>query len=949
MPLSFIMLLVMNVCAVFLLADLSTFYELSDQVAQNGADMSSISSNHAPQSKIGSEITSGKTTLTTDKESYTPGEWATITAESTTDEMNGSLEWQLESPIGEVAFDFYSIFQDIFEDRFFNDPAIPDWTNESFHSIEATSGYLNLTEVADDDKDAVEVFYNTSILNPDKYMISYDYFSQGQNILLNPGFEGGITSDWFFNSSYVQSVDDPKNASEGSYYLDINSTEGYLLEQNVSIAGGNINRKFIFSAKATGVTNDNYWNLKIEAYNSTDHFLGEKTSADSRDAIHDEKGYVTTTLSWEIPKNTTKLHFMFRGRDDGDDDRYTGWVDDCYLYEVPPALIFSYYGKDNKWKEEPLTAGTHEWENASFREVEIGKNISKTFRFILPDDNSFKNNATSYWLIDNFAVNLVADPKHDPITNSEAKFGGKINSTWFHRGFREELSSTYNVEVEDPENATTPSECQATIKVLLPTHQVYFGSWIFVFKIHQVDSEAEYLDTKAINISFIIEEQMNYVVQDIYLLRGSTNNTMGNDSVFTEYFEQETDIQAISPGDNVTLLGFLEANSTKSEWYSLKYLQIGSSYVEYRWNSNWKSRENITWEIFGFIPFNKNGETILDGNFSSPNDNESTMALNFKIPNRGIYGNLSANLTITLTGTNITPDGVGGEPLTLTIQLDLPPVKFKIDIVDKNLPATSYYLTDYLAGNITLKFLNYFDTLETVFSNRTISSNLSIPMKDLELTIFLDNRDQTPDEIEISQQFHYHFIGKTVLWLDSVNPSLLAGTYAFRIRWNTPYKLGIQDQEELNITHLIEVKGSLVVIPPKQFPEIQQGGQKTINFSVCLSNETGKRIGGLDLMGIETGNQSYGNLIIYEEEGVYKIDLDVKLEITAKNYTIEIFIVGRAEALGTITYQVTERPETPRDEQTPLDTTISFGGLLFFILASVGVIAVLYWANKSMK
>lgn len=943
------MLLVMNIYAVFIITNISLSNEISDQLPLNRDKMSSMASYHTPQPKIDSEVISGKTTLSTDKESYAPGEWATITAESTTDEMNGSLEWQLESPIGEVAFDFYSIFQDIFEDRFFNDPAIPDWTNEGFYSIEATSGYLNLTEVADTDKNDTEVFYNTTELNPDRYVISFDYFSQGQNLLLNPSFEGGITPDWFFNSSYVQSVDDPKNASEGSYYLDVNGTEGYLLEQNVSIIGGNIKRKFIVSVKATGTTNDNHWRLELQAYNSTGYQLGsDKISDYSLDASSDEKGYVTTAMIWEIPENTTKLRFRFRGRDSGVDDLYTGWVDDCYLYEVPPILKFSYYGADNTWKERSLDAETYEWQNASY-EVEMGKNLSKTFRFKLPDDNTFKNNATSFWLIDNFAVNLVADPKHDPITNSEAKFGGKINSTWFHRGVREELTSSYNVEVEDPENATSPSECKATIKVLLPIHQVYFGSWIFVFKIHQVDVEAEYLDTKAINISFIIEEPMNYVVQDIYLLRGYTNKTIGNDSVFTEYFEQETNIQAISPGDNVTLLGFLEANSTKGEWYSLNYLQIGSSNVEYNWYSNWQSRENITWGSFGFIPFDKNGKTILDGNFSSPYDNHSTMALNFKIPNRGIYGNLSANLTITLIGDNIKPDGVGGEPLSLTIQLNLPPVKFKIDIVEENLPATSYYLTDYLGGNITLKFLNYNDTLETVFSNRTISSNISIPVKDLELTIFLDNWDKTPDKKEISQRFHYHFIGKTVIWLDPVNPSLLAGTYAFRIRWNTPYKFGVQDQEELDISHLIEIKGSLVVILSKEFPEIQQGGQKTINFSVRLDNETGKRIGGLDLLGIVLNNQTNGNLVIYEEEGVYKIDLDVALEVQPNNYTIEIFVVGRVDAIGELTYRVTERPEAPREEETPLDVVISVGGFLIFILVSIGVIGAMYWANKSWK
>lgn len=962
-PLSFVVLLIMNIYAFSLKTSIPSLLEIEDQSAPNGGDLTSVSSNPVYRPKVGAEITSGKTTLTTDKESYAPGEWATITAESTTDEMNGSLEWRLESPIGEVAFDFYSDFQDIFEDRFFNDPAIPDWTNESFYSIEATSGYLNLTEVADEDKDDVEVFYNTSLLNPDEYVISFDYFSQGQNLLSNPGFESGDFNDWNYSDSYVTRVGDPKNASEGTYYLDINGTEDYLLKQNVSIAGGNIKRKFIFSAKATGVTNDNYWNLKIEAYNSTGDFLEDTTSADSRDAIPDEKGYVTITLNWEIPENTTMLHFMFRGLDSGDDDRYTGWVDDCYLYEVPPELIFSYWGENDKWKEEPLTAGTHEWENSTYQ-VDMKQNLSKTFRFILPDDNSFSNNATSYWLIDNITVNLVTDSVPDieiePIINNLYSKSGNINSTWFHQGFRETLSSTFDVKVEAPKNFTVPSECQATIRVQLPIHQVYFGSWIFVYQIHRIKPSIwDPLDTKTINISFIVKEPMNYVVQDIYMLRGSENVTENNESVIISYFEQETNIHALSPGDNVTLLGFLEANSTRGEWYDLEYLKEGdvsSVSVEYVWNSNWQSRQNLTWEELGFIPYDKEGETLLDGNFDSPYDNTSTLAINFRVSPpgeiRGIFGNLSANLTITIAGNNVKSgdvDDVGGEPLVLTIPLNLPPVKFKINITEKNLPATSYYLNDYLGGNITLEFQNYNDTLETTFPNRTISSKLSIPMTDLELTIFLDNLNQTPVEKDISQQFHYNYIGKTILWFDLVNARLLPGTYAFRIRWNAPYKIGFHNQEELNIPHFIKIKGSLVVIPAEPLPEIQQGGQKTINFSIHLDNETGKEIGGLDLLGIVTGNQTYGNLIIYEEDNVYKIDLDVDPNLEANDYTIEIFIIGRADIIGDVTYRVTDRPKPSEDTLNPIEAVISIGGLAIFILAGVGTIFMLYWANKNLK
>jgi hypothetical protein len=953
----------MNIYVFSFKTGIPSLIEIEDQSAPNRDDLSRVSSNPVYWPKVGSEITSGKTTLTTDKESYAPGEWATITAESTTDEMNGSLEWQLESPIGEIAFNFSSDFQDVFEDRFFNNPAIPDWTNDGFYSIEATSGYLNLTEVADDDKDDVEVFYNTSMLNPDRYVISFDYFSQGQNLLLNPGFEGGDTTGWFFNSSYVQPVDDSENASEGSYYLNINGTEGNLLEQNVSIVGGNIKRNFLFSIKATGATNDNFWQLELLAYNSSFDEIGSfPTPDDSRDFTADEKGYITTTLMWEIPENTTMLGLRFKGQDSGNDDRYTGWVDDCYLYEVPPALIFSYWDENNEWNNKTLDTGTHEWEYSS-DPSDMEQNLSKTFRFILPDDNSFSNNVTSYWLIDNMAVNLVTDSvpdiELDPIINNLYSKSGNINSTWFHQDVRENLTSTFDIQVEAPENSTVPSECQATIRVQLPIRQLYFGSWIFVYKIHRIEQGTwDPLDTKTINISFIVKEPMNYVVQDIYMLRGSENVTQNNESVIINYFEQETNIQAISPGDNVTLLGFLEANSTRGEWYDLEYLKEGLNLdsVEFVWNSNWQSRMNLTWGVQNFIPYDKEGENILKGNFDSPYDNTSTLAINFRVSPpgeiRGIFGNLSANLTITLTGNNVKSgdiDYVGGGPLVLTMPVNLPPVKFKINATKENLPATSYYLNDYIGGNITLEFLNYNDTLETTFPNRTISSKLPIPMTDLELTIFLDNLNQTPNEKDISLQFHYNYIGKTILWLDLVNARLLSGTYAFRIRWNTPYKLGLYNQEELILPHFIKIKGSLMVIPAEDFPEIKQGGHKTINFSVHLDNETGKEIGGLDLLGIVSGNQTYGNLIIYEEDNVYKIDLDIDPKLEANDYTIEISIIGRTDVIGEISYRVTEDIPMSEDALNLIEVVINIGGFAFFILAGVGTIFALYLVNKKLK
>ena len=88
--------------------------------------------------QTGITVLDRETNLTTDKSTYSPGEWVEIEAMSRTNDMNGSLEWYLESPIGEVAFGFNSSHQDVFKDPTFDDISIP--SSNSTLSIQGTLG-----------------------------------------------------------------------------------------------------------------------------------------------------------------------------------------------------------------------------------------------------------------------------------------------------------------------------------------------------------------------------------------------------------------------------------------------------------------------------------------------------------------------------------------------------------------------------------------------------------------------------------------------------------------------------------------------------------------------------------------------------------------------------------------------------------------------------------------
>ena len=944
-PLSLILLFIIGIYGTAHQSSFSLNEEKLNQSQMNDIGTNSFSTDDLLNHKVYSEVTSGLTTLTTDADTYAPGDWVTITADSNTDDMNGSLEWRVESPISEVTFDFNSLYQDVFTDPKFNEIDLPDWQNLGFDGFNSTDGYMNLTKTPDLDSDDSEAFHADSALKIDsEYIVTFDYFSQGTNNLTNPSFETGDTTGWVGLTENVTIVNFAQNASHGDHYASINASEGHILNQTIS--GWTGGRPITFSAHATGNTHENHWFLSLEAYNSTGDVIDTERSSYSYDQEADEKGYVTLILQWTLPANTTDVKAIFQGRDDvHSNGNYTGSLDELFLAEDPSKLYFSHVD-DGGWGDHALTAGTQKWENASFQ-FETGDNLpngTKTLRFFLEDSNSFADNKTSTWLIDNIAVNLVT--KHEEETGTiintvTEPFVGSIDSTLFHRGFRENLSSTFKIEVEKPENTSVPANTLATIAVQLPTHQVYFGTWIFVFKIHQVNSGLTYTQTRTINISFVVEEPMNYVIQDYYVLRGSTNVTAGNDSIFTEYFEQETDLEMFSPGDNITIIGYLEANSTPMEWYDVNYLKIDTAFTDFLWQSSWKSEEIITWSSFGFIPYNEEGETLIDGNFSAPYNTVKTIAINFQVPNRGIFGDISSNLTLGLTGTNIKPNNIGGQPLTLEIPIVLPEVRFHVNVVEENLSGDTFQLTDYLGGNITLEFRNINDTLETDFSGRNISSILDIPTSDVDLLIFLS------DSGVIVQDFHYHIIGNTILWLDFIDPHIIPDTYSFHIRWVSAYKLNETSFIELAISPLdVTIEGTLTVFPPTADISIHQGEIHTLNFSVKLQEDTSKQIGGLDLIASLANNESEGNLIIYEQQGRYFIDLDIPLTMEAKPYTIEIKVVGQDNLIGTIDFDVLEKIVEATGGNPFLDFIVSVGGFGIFVLLGAAFIGLMFRFNK---
>ena len=295
---------------------------------------------------------------------------------------------------------------------------------------------------------------------------------------------------------------------------------------------------------------------------------------------------------------------------------------------------------------------------------------------------------------------------------------------------------------------------------------------------------------------------------------------------------------------------------------------------------------------------------------------------------------------MSLMGTNIKPDNIGGQPLTMEIPILLPEVKFHVNVSEENLPGDTFWLTDYLGGNITLEFININDTLETDFSSRNISSSIDIPISDIDLLIYL------ADSGVIIQDFHYHIIGNTILWLDFIDPHIDPDTFSFHIRWVTAYSQNETSFAELAITPLdVTIQGTLEVVPPTSEISIHQGDVTTINFSVKLE-ETDKQIGGLDLIASLTNNESEGNLIIYEQQGIYLIDLDIPLTTDAKVYTIEVKVDGQDTGIGIITFEVLEKVHEVTGGNPFIDLIVSVGGFSIFVLLGAVVIGMMFKLNK---
>ncbi|MHA2238253.1 MAG: hypothetical protein ACXAB2_07775, partial [Candidatus Hodarchaeales archaeon] len=295
-PLSILLLFTVGIYSHLYHSSFSSDNNLMSEIQAGTNYGNQVSNTFMTDQKQFSEVTSGLTTLTSNADTYTPGDWVTITAESNTDEMNGSLEWRLESPIEEYSFDFNSFYQDVFSDPEFNNDLIPDWNNTGFDGFTANDGYLNLTEGFDNDTvDAVIFNNNSALISDTDYIISFDYYSQGENLLINPSFETGDLSGWDGQLTNITIVNDPLNTSHGDYYAEINATEGFVLNQTIN--GLTEGRTIFFTASATGNTQANYWFLQIEYFNVTGDLIGFKTSPEeSLNKETDERGYVTLSM-----------------------------------------------------------------------------------------------------------------------------------------------------------------------------------------------------------------------------------------------------------------------------------------------------------------------------------------------------------------------------------------------------------------------------------------------------------------------------------------------------------------------------------------------------------------------------------------------------------------------------------------------------------------------------
>lgn len=633
-------------------------------------------------------------------------------------------------------------------------------------------------------------------------------------------------------------------------------------------------------------------------------------------------------------------------------DDINGTFDLSFYYSVPAGsdgknnLTFSYFN-GTQWVTENVTLPTAF--NTQFANQFKLENIRIDSK-ANPSEPTLRFNLThskAQWLIRPLSISY-AEPEID-LSDGETKTG-TLEQIWVHgtslgaqNHYRELVPVTYNISSP----TTAAANAWANFEIPLPSQHVYLGDWLFDLMVTPVDQDGDELTAMHYFVPIRVTQDIEFNVEKLFVLRGL------NATTDEPMFEEENGQKVFSPTDNITLVGSLQTNTT-NEWLNAAYFSTldgnilanstGKSNIDLLWGNGTDDELGKESQLVGL---NQEGETIAHGNGTSFNNTalyaNTTWFLNYRIPNRGLFGEVDLELVlsfpseVTTTGSN---NNTYSEDYNISVSLDPITVQFLLNISEQNMPFDrTWVITEFMEGNFEVQTWHANQSLlNTTYAheNRTLDLEIAIPLEDLDLSVFVTK----VGESTIAQEFALNLINEIFVFSGSLSANLdTKSNYELKIRWldaeGTPEEVVTFKNGENVLTY--PVRGTVTIELPTTKPVFRAGENVLIEFNLSIDQLNGKLTAGLQLYA--QLDQSSINSLVIEEDGTYKVLETLDRNTTLGEHVFSIYKSSTNEKLGEITFNVLAPTVNPNDVQEVIpDYLIVVGSVLgLIVLATFGL------------
>ncbi len=944
-----------------------------------------------------STITFGNITITTNATQYYPGETLKLSMVGPSNELAGTMEWKLLSPLNESIFGFDLLRFLLLNNFDFATTDTSEWTNDPtnpFDNITISNGHLNLTELADADTNPARVYINKTGVNLTAITINFNYLGLTPNLVKNASFES-VTA-WTFNNSLVKQSNALVHGGSFSLFANKTPSNSVVASQNVTVPA---NKTLIISAWGTGINANSHWLFRITAYNATGHPLGtpknstRSTSLNEKD-LENEFGMLETTFF--TPPKTSYVQIELIGINSTENGTYTGYFDDVTIsIEPTTALELQYYNGTNWVNVTGFKKNTHKW-NTFQTTINLNATAPAAngtiFALVLPDQSNDTTDPPTFWLLDNFTFVKITPPiGRLTAAGTDKVVTGSVNAT---RIFRvddqvknETLFSFYEYTVKQEEKTIV----SVNVTLTLPKEHVYYGPHALDIIFYPEATSSETPKPRVFSSLIYIIDDFRFEPLSYYALRGSIdfsyNDTQTNETISIQqvYYEDETSQRLFSPGDNVTIIGFIIPESQKRLFnrtvaLDTSFYKIENGHARFKWQG---LTENITWGTNGdsiLRVFSTNAKDIAHGNFSVayPQLTNYTkfVAINFVIPRRGIFGSVNSTLffnfqhSLNNQGHNFT-ESTAIQPYTVNMSLPQLEIKFRLNITQSLLPSTTRFVPlQSIDGTFSIDplharddLLNRYGTANVTLANgtkitlnRTMFENITnyVPLADLHFKMFLDRSDKGnissfDDGIDIPISIER--FGDKFSWFYKFSPNDLNGTYVARITWLEaekvndtasifiPFNKKGSTPTELTIDFIVDLQ----FVPFYDVPiSLTHGEILTLNFTLTIS-ELGSNfyIPGVKLSARLDDNESL-DIPIIENNGVYTIIIGTR-SLPVGTHSINIVLQSNGKVLRNIQFTITPNPSltNPTDPFTPPEGEDSATTLISTVIVGLATIIAL--------